>query len=127
MNANQPLNIDVSVMDESPDEILTALKEAGAENVKEVKQRGFTGIEIVLVGTLLANALANLIIRLTPLWKCGVVVDARGSRILTKKDCDLARGVVLVISPDGTQSKFHQPAEADSGSLIKAFAGSKSP
>lgn len=126
MNTNQLLNVDVAVMDESPEDIQTALKEVGAENVKEVKQRGFTGIEIVVVGTLVANALANLIIRLTPLWKCGVIVDARGSRVLTKKDCDLPRGTVLVISPDGTQSKFHQPSEIDSGSLIKAYLGSKS-
>jgi hypothetical protein len=126
MSTNQLLNVDVSATDEPPEDILRALREAGAQNVKEVKQRGLTGIEIVVVGTLLANALANLVIRLSPLWKCGIIVDARGSRVLTKKDCDLARGTVLIISPNGTQSKFHEPSEVDSGSLIKAFMSSKS-
>lgn len=126
MNTSQLLNVDVLAMDGPPEDILQALNEVGAQNVKEVKQRGLSGIEIVVVATLVANALANLVIRLSPLWKCGVIVDARGSRILTKKDCDLPPGTVLVISPDGTQSNFHQPSEADSSSLIKAFASSKS-
>lgn len=49
--------------------------------MEQVNQRGFTGVEVVIVGILLANALTNLVIRLSPLWKCGVLVDARGSRV----------------------------------------------
>jgi hypothetical protein len=123
---DQLINVDISVTDESPEEIMTVLNEVGAQKVREVKERGFTGIEIVVVGVLIANALANLIIRLSPLWKCGVVVDTRGSRVLTTKDCDLPRGTVLVISPDGKQSTFHEPSEVDSASLVKALGGAKS-
>jgi hypothetical protein len=65
----------------------------------------------------LADSLANLIIRLSPLWKCGVIVDARGARVLTKKDCDLPKGTVLVIAPDGTESKLH-PAGGTRGQII---------
>ena len=118
-------DLDITTMDESSAEIAAALKQAGAQEVTELSERGFTGIEIVFACVLAANALANLIIRLFPLWKCGMVVDARGERVLTKKDCDLPRGTVLLISPDNTQTKFQTPTEGDLTPLIKAFTGSK--
>ena len=116
---DKSLEIDVSFRDEALEEVISILEEVGAQNIKEVKQRGFTGVEIAVVGALVSSALANLVIRLLPLWKCGVIVDARGSRVLTEKNCDLPRGTVLVISPDGTESKVHEPSELQMKSLLK--------
>jgi len=118
--------VEVSFKDEVPNTVSALLKEVGATNVKQVEQRGFTGVEIVFIGMVIADTLANLVIKLTPLWKCGVVVDARGSTVLTKKDCNLPRGTVLVLSPDDTKAELHQPSEIDIQSVIKAAVASKS-
>ena len=118
--------VEVSFKDEPPNRVSALLNEVGATDVKQAQQRGLTGIEIVFVGMLFADTLANLVIKLTPLWKCGVVVDARGSTILTKKDCNLPRGSVLVFSPDGTKAELHQPSEIDIQSVIKAAVANKS-
>ncbi len=123
---DEPLKVDINFADEPLNEVLSVFKDVGAKNVKQVSQRGLTGIEIVIVGTIAASGLANLVIRLAPMWKCGVVVDARGARVLTKKDCDLPRGTVLIISPKGTESKLHEPSELQIKSLIEVFAKGKS-
>jgi hypothetical protein len=118
--------VQVSFTDETPDEVLSLLEEVGATKVKQVEEHGFVEIAVVFVGILIADTLANLVIKLTPLWKCGVVVDARGSTVLTQKDCNLPRGTVLVFSPDGTKSELHQPSEIDIQSVIKAAIANKS-
>ena len=123
---NPSLKVDISFTDEAPEEVLRILDSLGAEKVKQVSQRGLTGVELVIVCVLIAEGLANLVIRLSPLWKCGVVVDARGSRILTKKNCDLPQGTVLVIAPDGTESKLHQPSEIEIKSVLEALVPDKS-
>ncbi len=124
-NRNQPANsaekqlpVDVSFKDEDSQMVIAILNEIGGEKVEAVKQRGLTGIEIVVVGVIVASALANLVIRLLPLWKCGVVVDARRERVLTEKTCDLPRGSVLIVSRNGTETKLHQPSEVQVNSAI---------
>lgn len=112
------ISIRIAFTDEDPDEVLSALKEAGAEDVEQVQQRGLTGIEFVVIGVLVAKALTALVIRLAPLWKCGVLVDARGSRVRTEKNCDLPRGSVLFIGKDGAESTLHEPSEPELKSLI---------
>jgi hypothetical protein len=119
---DQTLKLDISFEDEAPDDLLAILADVGAQDIKQVRQRGFTGIEIVIVGILVANALANLTIRLSRLWKCGVVVDARGPRVLTKKNCALPRGTVLVINRKGTELKLHEPSELQQETLLKHLA-----
>ena len=82
---SQSLIVDISFEDEASEDIIVALKDIGGENVQQVRQRGFTGIETVIAAVLVVTALTDLVIRLSRLWKCGIIVDARGSRILTKK------------------------------------------
>jgi hypothetical protein len=115
---DKSLRVDVAFRDEAPEEVISVLNELGAHDVEEVRQRGLTGFEFVIVCILVSQALANLVIRLLPLWKCGVVVDARGSRVVTEKNCDLPRGRVLVIKSDGTASELHEPSELEIQSLI---------
>jgi methyl coenzyme M reductase subunit C-like uncharacterized protein (methanogenesis marker protein 7) len=54
---DQSLKVDVSFTDEPADDTLSIVQEVGAQNVKQVVQRGFTGIEIVIVGVFLARSL----------------------------------------------------------------------
>lgn len=115
---SQSLIVDISFEDEASEDIIVALKDIGGENVQQVRQRGFTGIETVIAAVLVVTALADLVIRLSRLWKCGIIVDARGSRILTKKDCDLPRGSVLIIAPDGTETKLNEPSQGEIDKLL---------
>lgn len=105
------LKIDLSFRDEDPDAVEAVLRELGAGGLQRVDQGGMTGIEILFVGAVAASTLANLVIRLSRLWKCGVSLDARGPRIVSEKDCNLPAGSVLVIAPNGTRSTLHEPSE----------------
>lgn len=115
------IDIEVTFGDESPEQVQSLLEQLGAHDVVQQKQRGVTGIEIAVVGMIAVQVIANLVIRLLPLWKSGVVVDARGSRIFAYKDRDLPRGSVLVLAKDGTQSKLHQPSELDVNGLLSTL------
>jgi hypothetical protein len=123
--AQQRVTVDIALGQDSPSDVLALLQKLEAQNVKQVKQRTLNGIETIVAGVLLLKRLATLIVRVLPLWNCGVVVDARGSRILTEKNCDLPRGTVLVIHPDGRQSKADKPTEAEMESLVSDFAPKK--
>ncbi len=106
---------------ESEAEAQAVLNEAGAENVETRKTRGFTGIEIVMLGLLLADGISKLIERLARTWRCGVVVtvDAGGKKVSTEKNCDLPHGSVLLVHPDGTQVTLQEPATAEISSWFK--------
>jgi hypothetical protein len=112
------LQVDISFSDEDPKQVLSILKGAGARDLKQSSERGLTGIEDVIVGVLVISALANVVIRLAPLWKCGIVVDARGTRILTTKECNLPNGTVLVISEDGIETRLNEPSEVQLKELL---------
>jgi hypothetical protein len=113
--------VEVSFTDEESSEVISLLEEVGAKDIQEGEERGFAGVALVVVGILVVNALVNLVMKLLRLWQCGVIVDASGSTISTQKNCDLPRGTVLVLNPDGTQSKLHEPSELEIGPLIKAL------
>ena len=68
------------------------LDEAGARQISQANKKGLTGIEIALFAVIAVQALANLIIRLLPLSKSGIIVDARGSKVSIRKDKRLANG-----------------------------------
>ncbi len=123
---DKDLKVEISFRDEAPEEVMSVLKEVGADKVKPVDEHGILEGALVYVGVLVASSLANLVIKLLPLWKCGVIVDARASTILTQKNCDLPRGTVLVINPDGTRSTLERPSELDLKSLIGKMALGKS-
>jgi hypothetical protein len=50
-------------------------------NLKVSKPAGFTGLELLLLGAVAVPTLANVILKLPQLWKCGSVVDARKSKV----------------------------------------------
>ncbi|QHG19714.1 hypothetical protein [Nostoc sp. ATCC 53789] len=119
------LDIKVSFQDEDSQEVISVLQEVGAEEIQEIKQRGATGIEVVILGIIAAYALTNFITKILRLWKCGVVVDARGTPILTTKNCDLPPGSVLFISQEDTKLQLNEPSEFQISDLIlKLFNGS---
>jgi hypothetical protein len=119
------LAVDINIGSDRPDSVLAILREVDAKNVRQVKERGLGGVETIVVGILVAKGLANLIIRLLPMWQCGVVVDARAARVLTEKNCDLPRGTVLVINPDGTRAKMPQPSAQQLQARVESFSRPK--
>lgn len=109
------------------DEDLAALKELleeeGAEEIGDTEDSELLPGILVVVGVVIAVvALTNVIIKLSRLWKCGIIVDARTDVLRTQKDCDLPRGTVVVLERDGTKHSLHEPSESDLGGLIKAVA-----
>ncbi|NEU77626.1 hypothetical protein [Nostoc sp. UIC 10630] len=109
MNQDQ-LKVKVSFDDEPTQDVLAALQEVGAADVEELEQHGVLGIGTVILAILVGNAFYRLVASLLRLWKCGVIVDARGSRVVVKKDCDLPPGSVLIIKLDGTKVTLNEPS-----------------
>jgi hypothetical protein len=121
----QRLAVDIALGNEPLDPVLTILREVDAEDVNQLKQRGLGGMETVVAGIVLAKGLARVVIRLLPSWKCGIVIDGRGSRVLTEKNCDLPHGTVLIINTNNTRSKLVQPTESEIQFQIEGLALSK--
>lgn len=103
------IKFDISFRDEPIEAVLDATADAGATEVHQVRQRGFAGLEWLVVGMVVLPMFVNLVIKLAEIWKCGVRVDARTSRVLTEKDCELPGGSVLVITEKGSQ--LYRPGE----------------
>jgi hypothetical protein len=119
--APSDLKVDIALGEDASTDVLAVLRQLDARDVKEVKQRGLSGIETIVVGLMSVKALAGLIVRLLPMWKCGVLVDARGARVVTEKNCDLPGGTVLVINQNGAQTKLAGPTDAQVQLLVKDF------
>jgi hypothetical protein len=97
------------------------LRKGGANDIEEILEQDFLPVvEVIIAATIGLSALANIVVKLLRVWKCGVVVDARTSRLRTEKNCDLPRGSVLVLTPTGTSHTLHEPKEEDVAALIKA-------
>ncbi len=119
------LEVKILFDDEAPQGVTAALKEVGATDIEEVRQRGFIDAGIVILAVIAIQALANLIISLVSLWKCGVMVDARGDKVHVEKNCDLPRGSVLVIDRDGTKSTLERPSEVQMKGILDALRAAK--
>jgi len=113
--------VELTFKGESESEAQALLAEAGAQNMETRQSRGFTGIEIVILGLLLADGVAKLIAKLARTWRCGVMVTVSpgGKKVKTEKNCDLPRGSVLLIHPDGTQVTLTEPANGEISSWFK--------
>ena len=120
MNEAQ-IQVELTFKGESQAEAQELLAEAGASEVDSRGGRGFTGIETVLIGMLLADGITRLVSRLARSWRCGVVVVVAidGKKVSTEKNCDLPRGTVLMVHPDGTQVSMQEPTEAQVSSWFK--------
>jgi len=104
---------------EDPTELRTLLQNQNASDIEVVSEEGLLPILGIVIAALIGiNGLITIVTRLTRLWSCGIIVDARTSTIRTKKDCDLPRGAVLVFAVDGTQYRLHEPTETDLAKLI---------
>jgi hypothetical protein len=114
--AELPITIDVGT--DSPDRILSMLRDVDAKSITEEKETGFGGVETIVAAMVVAKGLVNLVIRLSKLWDCGMVVDGRTSRVVTKRDCDLPRGDVLVISHSGKRTRLSQPSASQIEPLV---------
>jgi hypothetical protein len=119
MAMSDDVSIDVSLQDENPAAIRKMLQEAGAQQITEASVRGLTGVEECLFAIMGVQALANLVIRLLPLLKSGVIVDARGSKMTIRKDNRLPPGSVTTITKAGAKSTVHQPAEVALSNLLQ--------
>jgi len=121
--------IELTFRGEPEEDARAALAEAGADGVVARPSLGITGVEELLVGFLLVERCAALITRLVRLWKCGVVVvvDKDNKKVLTEKNCDIPRGSVLLVHPDGTQVTLQEPGEPQISNwfaaAFKAVAG----
>lgn len=119
------LNLELTFADEDTPEVLSILKEAEAQDVHPVRQSGALGIETLVVAVIALYAITNVLIKILRVWKCGIVVDARGPRVLTRKNCDLPRGSILILTKKGEQLRFDQPSDFDlKGVIEKALAKS---
>jgi hypothetical protein len=112
------LKLELTFADEDTPEVLSILREAEAHNVESVRQSGAFGIETLILAIIAAQAVANVVIKILRVWKCGIVVDARGPRVITKKNCDLPRGSVLVFTKKGEQFRLDQPTDFSIKDLI---------
>jgi hypothetical protein len=118
------LKLKVSLDDEPTQGVLDALHEAGATDVQPVEQLGALGLATVVLAVLVVDALASLVARLVRLCKAGVVVDARGSRVVITKDPSLPAGSVLLLSKDGTKLTLDKVSDLKLADLL-AKAGLK--
>jgi hypothetical protein len=119
--AQETLQVKIEFHDEAAQDVRSALEAVGAADIDEREQRGAVGLATVLTCVLVAAALVDLVTKLLRLWRSGLVVDARGPKVLVEKRRELPRGTVLVLSPDGTESKLHEPSSQQLDALIKKF------
>jgi hypothetical protein len=115
--------IDVSLrfMGEPVEDMKTALDRLGATKIEAPPRLGVTGIETVLVCSLLAGQIAQLVYWIATTWRSGmvVVVSKDGKSISTEKNSDLPPGSVLLIHTDGTSATLHKPSQLQLGSWFK--------
>ena len=115
------LTVEIALGTDKPDAVLAILREVEARNVYPRSDRGLGGVDVVVAGVLVAKGLANLVMRLLPIWECGVQIDGRANLITTEKNCDLPRGTVLIINRDGSRSRMAQPSAPQIQSLAEKF------
>jgi hypothetical protein len=114
----QQSEIEITFEDEDAEHVIAALGELGATDIEKSEDHGLTGIEIALVAWVVTAAIPSLVSKLHAMWRTGIIVDARTSRVTTEKNRDLPRGHVLVLTADGAQHELHEPSREDLAQLI---------
>ena len=87
-------DVEFAFADEDIAELRGVLEQEGVDEIGEADDSEFLPGILVVIAVV---ALTNVIIKLSRLWKCGIVVDARTDVLRTQKDCDLPRGTVIVL------------------------------
>jgi len=109
--SDEDVSIDLFLKGEDQAVVRAMVEGAGAKSISQLKEKAMTGIELVLLATIAIQALANVVIRLAPLAKSGIVVDARGQKVRIRKDKSLPNGHVVIISKTGVKVTMHEPSE----------------
>jgi len=120
-DSGEGLKVDINLENDRPEPVKAILGEVDARDIHEVKKSGLGGVETVVAAILLAKGLANLVVKLLPTWKCGMVVDARATPILIERDRDLPGETVRVINPDGTRKSLPRPSARQIQDLAENF------
>ena len=109
----------VLFQDEDVDQSKLIMEEAGVEGVHEVRQRGMTGVETLILGAITIKLLAELTIKLVNSWKCGMIIDTRGGTVQQTKNCDLPSGSVIILTEAGDEAMLERPSETDLAKLFR--------
>ena len=115
------LKVDIIFTNEDVEETMTLITDAAGSSVTKVRQAGFTGIEDVVLVMLGVSALSDLVQKLARRWRSGVVVDLRGSRVVTERSSDIPRGDVLIIRSGDDRVTLHEPAAPQIGAILSAL------
>jgi hypothetical protein len=115
---DRAVELEILFRDERVEDLKSVLTDSGAAGIQSRSERGWAELEWVLGCTIALSTLANLVIRLLPLWKCGVIVDARGAKISVQKSCDVPAGSVLAFTQGG-EMRFYKPTTLEINSLLK--------
>lgn len=112
--------------EERADKVAREVREAGGQ--AEIRGEGdgtdFAFIPVIL-GAMALVALAHVIKNLVDDLQVGVVIDARGERVVTRKDKNLPRGTVMVVSKDGESAALEQPDKETLAEAVKAAVAAK--
>ena len=112
--------------EERADQVAKEVREAGGK--AEVRGQGdgtdFAFIPVIL-GAIALVALAHVIKNLVDDLQVGVVVDARGEKVVTTKDKNLPRGTVLVRSKNGESATLEQPDKETLAEAVKAAVAAR--
>jgi hypothetical protein len=107
--------------DERAEQVAREVREAGGR--AEVRGEGdgtdFAFIPVIL-GAMALVALIHVIKNLVDDLQVGVVIDARGDKIVTRKDKTLPRGTVVVASTEGDSVELVQPDKETLADAVKA-------
>ena len=119
------LSVEFAVDAEDADATIEVLGEERADEVEELEEVGLLPAALVIVAAVIAlGGLVNAVIRLTRAFSCGVVVDARGEIVRTRKDKNLPRGVVVVLTAEGTEVTLDNPSEVQLSDALSSLAQS---
>lgn len=103
------------------EEVADDLDLAGAE-IKSRPKRGLVPVLPIVIGVLIAVAgLATIVQKIINGRKCRMIIDARTIEIISRVDCSIKDGRLIIITKDGEKvSVVDAPAAIDLTGLVTA-------
>ena len=118
------LSVEFAVDAEDAEATASALADEGGADVEELEEAGILPAALVVViGIIAVSGLANVVMRLSRAFACGVVIDTRGETVRTRKDGNLPRGTVVVLTRAGEEATLYEPSQVEIADVIKAGMG----
>jgi hypothetical protein len=106
--------------DEYAERVARQVREGGGEAQITGEGSGFDIAFVpIILGAIALVGLIHVVKNLVDDFQVGVVVDARGDKVVTTKDRSLPRGTVVLIAKDGDKVTLEQP---DKETLADAMA-----